>query len=75
MVVSSNLLSVNHFSTVAIFDRIPVISVDNSLDVFLNTSNSSTYSSKCNKSIKNFLRVVSVAVRNCRLAFVFWYTS
>ena len=75
ILVSLNLLSFNHFSTIATFDLTADISRERSLEHSLNKSNNSTYSSRCSKSIRNFLRFVSVAVRNCRLAFVFWYTS
>ena len=71
MDVSLNLLSFNHFSTVASFPAIVFEVLDTSLDAALNISNNSTYFSKCNKSIRNFLRFASVAVRNCKLAFVF----
>ena len=44
---------------------------DISLAAALNNSKSSTYFSRDKSSIKNFFLLVSVAVKNCRLAFVF----
>ena len=71
MDVSLNLLSSNHFSTVASFPAIVFDVEDTSFEALLNNSNNSTYFSRCNKSIRNFLRFASVAVKNCKLAFVF----
>ena len=75
MSVLSNLFVFNHFSMVLISDVNSITLFEDSLDASLKTSNKITYSSRCNKSIKNFFRFVSVAVKNCKLAFVFWYTS
>ena len=71
MDVSVNLFVSNHFSTVASFPAMVDDVFDTSLDAALNTSNNSTYFSQFRRSIRNFLRFASVAVKNCKLALVF----
>ena len=69
--VSSKKLSSSHFSIVAIFALLLVISLDETRTASLNVSKYETYSSSFKRSIRNFLRLVSVAVKNCNDAFVF----
>ena len=71
MNVSLNLFVSNHFSTVASFPAMVEDILDTSFEAALKTSNNSTYFSRCNKSIRNFFLFASVAVKNCKLAFVF----
>ena len=47
------------------------ISLDDTRTASLNVSKYETYSSSFKRSIRNFLRLVSVAVKNCNDAFVF----
>ena len=69
--VSSKKLSSSHFSIVAIFALLVVISLEAVRTASLKVSKNDTYSSNFKRSIKNFFLFVSVAVRNCKDALVF----